>query len=154
MAFQGTILAVSHDRYFIQKIATRILAFEEQSVLDYQGNYDSYRAFSEMKNEDNNRPSGGGATHAEEPMNGKAQFMASKQAASERRKNERRYETLVAEIAQVEKKLEENTIAYETDTTLDHVQLMALYTENQELEERLLAMWEEVEELKTVLGLN
>lgn len=154
MAFQGTILAVSHDRYFIKKIATRILAFEEQSVLDYQGNYDSYRTFSETKNEDSNRPSGGDATRAEEPMNGKAQFMASKQAASERRKNERRYETLVAEIARVEKKLEENTIAYETDTTLDHVQLMALYTENQELEEKLLAMWEEVEELKTVLGLN
>ncbi len=40
--YQGTILYVSHDRYFINKTATRILDLTEQNLLNYIGNYDYY----------------------------------------------------------------------------------------------------------------
>ena len=40
--YSGTILYVSHDRYFINKTATRILDLTEQSLLNYIGNYDYY----------------------------------------------------------------------------------------------------------------
>ena len=41
-AFKGTIIFVSHDRYFINKIATKIVAFENKKIKTYYGNYDEY----------------------------------------------------------------------------------------------------------------
>jgi len=40
--YNGTVLYVSHDRYFINKTATRILDLTEQTLLNYIGNYDYY----------------------------------------------------------------------------------------------------------------
>ena len=42
--FEGTILFISHDRYFINKVATRVIEIEKNSTHSYQGNYDSYIA--------------------------------------------------------------------------------------------------------------
>jgi ATP-binding cassette subfamily F protein 3 len=42
-AFDGTILFVSHDRYFIDRIATRIWAIEVGAVKQYLGNYTDYQ---------------------------------------------------------------------------------------------------------------
>lgn len=41
-AFDGTVLVVSHDRYFVNEVATRIWEIEDQTVKDYRGNYDFY----------------------------------------------------------------------------------------------------------------
>lgn len=41
--FKGTILFVSHDRYFINKIATRIIRIENKKLISYEGNYDSIK---------------------------------------------------------------------------------------------------------------
>lgn len=41
-AFDGTVLVVSHDRYFVNEVATRIWEIEDQEVKDYKGNYDFY----------------------------------------------------------------------------------------------------------------
>lgn len=46
--FKGSLLAVSHDRYFLNKCVNRILEFEEGKLLSYQGNYDAYRLRKEM----------------------------------------------------------------------------------------------------------
>lgn len=40
--FGGTLLFVSHDRYFINRLATRVLELSESGVTEYQGNYDDY----------------------------------------------------------------------------------------------------------------
>ncbi len=40
--FQGTILFVSHDRNFINQLATRVIELTPQSALSYQGNYEAY----------------------------------------------------------------------------------------------------------------
>ncbi|MFK7911888.1 MAG: ABC transporter ATP-binding protein, partial [Akkermansiaceae bacterium] len=43
VAFKGIVIAVSHDRYFLNRVCTDILAFEGHGVVDYQvGNYDYY----------------------------------------------------------------------------------------------------------------
>ncbi|USS84941.1 ABC-F family ATP-binding cassette domain-containing protein [Fructilactobacillus myrtifloralis] len=44
LAFQGTILFVSHDRYFINKLATHIVELSAAGSTTYMGNYDYYRA--------------------------------------------------------------------------------------------------------------
>lgn len=40
--FPGTILAISHDRYFINRFATKVLVLEEGGIKEYLGNYDDY----------------------------------------------------------------------------------------------------------------
>ena len=45
LAFDGTILAISHDRYFLDRIANRIVVLQEGDVIAYQGNYSDYEAF-------------------------------------------------------------------------------------------------------------
>lgn len=41
--FKGTIFFISHDRYFINKIADRVIALEDHVLNSYDGNYDDYR---------------------------------------------------------------------------------------------------------------
>lgn len=41
--FKGTIIFVSHDRYFINKLATKILVFEDKQIREYYGNYAEYQ---------------------------------------------------------------------------------------------------------------
>ena len=48
--FEGTIVFVSHDRYFINKMAQRILAIEHQTFNSYSGNFDDYRSELEKLN--------------------------------------------------------------------------------------------------------
>lgn len=43
-AFDGTVLVVSHDRYFINEVADRIWEIEDAELKDYKGNYDFYLA--------------------------------------------------------------------------------------------------------------
>jgi ATP-binding cassette subfamily F protein 3 len=41
-AFSGTVVFVSHDRYFIDRLATRVLEVENGDVISYEGNYEDY----------------------------------------------------------------------------------------------------------------
>lgn len=42
-AYKGTILMISHDRYFINKVATRIILLNNKQLTSYIGNYDDYK---------------------------------------------------------------------------------------------------------------
>lgn len=42
LAFEGTLLLVSHNRWFVRKLATRILELSEDGVFDFRGTYDEY----------------------------------------------------------------------------------------------------------------
>ena len=48
--FDGTLLFVSHDRYFINRIATRVLEMTDDGVTDYPGNWDAYLHHKEVEN--------------------------------------------------------------------------------------------------------
>lgn len=50
LEYKGTILFISHDRYFINKIANKILAIEDKTVTTYTGNYDYYLNHKNNKN--------------------------------------------------------------------------------------------------------
>ncbi|HZJ84141.1 MAG TPA: ABC-F family ATP-binding cassette domain-containing protein [Syntrophomonadaceae bacterium] len=49
--YPGTIILVSHDRYFIDQIASQILAFENQSITSYLGNYSYYHSKRVIEND-------------------------------------------------------------------------------------------------------
>jgi len=40
--YPGTLFFVSHDREFVSSLATRILEFTEEGIVDYQGTYEDY----------------------------------------------------------------------------------------------------------------
>ena len=152
-SFEGTILAVSHDRYFINKLSTRILSFENTTIQSFDGNYKEYLDYKECrKNSEKTGVTTEVLMKTEVMTDAKAKYLASKQAASEKRKLENRYKKLSIEIEKAEKELEENTLESETTAALDHVRLTELYQRNEELEEMLLAMWEERDTLKLELG--
>ena len=47
--FGGTILFISHDRYFINELAKKILYIEDRGITEYIGNYDDYKATKERE---------------------------------------------------------------------------------------------------------
>ena len=48
-SFKGTILFISHDRYFINKISNRVIAIEDKLLKSYSGNYDYYRSIKDKE---------------------------------------------------------------------------------------------------------
>jgi ATPase subunit of ABC transporter with duplicated ATPase domains len=40
--YSGTVVFVSHDRYFIDRLATRVLEIENGAIMAYEGNYEDY----------------------------------------------------------------------------------------------------------------
>lgn len=49
--FQGTLLFVSHDRYFISRFAQRILEFRDGSIYDFRGNYEEYLQYRQREDQ-------------------------------------------------------------------------------------------------------
>ncbi|HVV99486.1 MAG TPA: ABC-F family ATP-binding cassette domain-containing protein [Planctomycetaceae bacterium] len=50
--FDGTVLFVSHDRFFIDRVATQVIAFEPERVRDYEGNYSAYQSMLELRRQE------------------------------------------------------------------------------------------------------
>lgn len=42
--YSGTLIFVSHDRQFVSSLATRVVEIKDQTLIDFQGTYDEYRA--------------------------------------------------------------------------------------------------------------
>ncbi len=144
--FPGTIIAVSHDRYFIKKLATRILAFEKDSICDFDGSYEDYVRYKEKTAvfEEN-------ATETKREENisdSKKKYLSDKKNAAEKRKRERRIVFLGEEIEKTEKRLVEVEEESSGSAATDHVRLTELYEESQRLEEYMLLCMEELEKLE------
>lgn len=52
--YEGTVLAISHDRYFLNKVANKIFAMDKCGIDEYLGNYDYYleKTQNTVENED------------------------------------------------------------------------------------------------------
>lgn len=156
--YDGTILFVSHDRYFINKVATRILEIYNNGIDNYIGNYDYYLSKkSEIKNE----------TKVEEERNknkeseSKLDWEKQKELASYKRslenaitKAQKKIEELESKIKGFENQMNNPQIAFDTE------KLMDIHTKGEIAKEELekeLEIWEEktieLEELEKS-GLN
>ena len=63
--FEGTILSISHDRYFINRFATKVLELTEQGILCYPGNFDDYLSAKEREKQPQVDPALSGKTLTE-----------------------------------------------------------------------------------------
>ena len=113
-SYTGTVLYVSHDRYFINQTATRILDLTNQSVVNYIGDYDYYLEKKEELTE-KYAPSVAETSvesKDEAPSEGKLTWQQQKEEQARKRKQEN-------ELKKVEKRIEElETRDKEIDDTL------------------------------------
>ncbi len=143
--FEDTLIVVSHDRYFINKLASRIIYIEnESSIIDFKGNYQdflSYRNKINAQNENNENAN-------EKISSGKLQHLASKEEKSRKRRLEKLVLNTEKEIFEIERRLDEiNEQMQSEEIVSDHLKLMDLQKEQDELNkklENLYKTWEEV----------
>ncbi len=85
-AFSGTVVFVSHDRYFIDRLATRVLEVENGNVTSHEGNYEDYLRWKGLAAGSPlvEIPAKGSQTETVEPSNGSSANDAEPEAAKER----------------------------------------------------------------------
>ena len=166
-AFDGTILAVSHDRYFIEKLSTRILLMNPPAPLsgplfDFPGSRVGH-GYTELSDDLAARASDApnlqdvSQKPKERPsaptlddviglktQSGKEQYLKSKQAASEERKRRAREERLRRECEELEAELCRVETELFGDAASDYVRAAELDQKRTELEARLMEIYEEL----------
>jgi ATP-binding cassette subfamily F protein 3 len=131
--FDGTVLAVSHDRYFINKLATRVVEMSGQSLSDYRGDYTYY-----LEHRKDLRKAGEDGNSETVLSASKLVRLESKEEKARQRKLEKQLSETESEIGAIEERL--STIDKEMsaeETQSDHVLLTALLEEQVILKKRL-----------------
>ena len=152
-SFDGTILAVSHDRYFMDKLATRIYALHPGSA--FEGDGADYpvthvgRGYSEFLDFKQKREASMIATNI--PANGmenapmsdnKAQYLAKKASEAQARKEKAQRERLAKEAAALEQELAEIDEELFGSAASDYTRAAELDARKTEAEERLMEIYE------------
>lgn len=155
-SFDGTVVTVSHDRYLIGRLATRILEMKPGDgfpgdLLDYHvehvgEGYDELLRYKAARRAE--RGTGTVAEAVKAPVSdAKEQYLRNKQAAADARKRARRIEQLRAESAALEAELAQIEAELFGEAASDYVKAAALDARRTEAEAQLLADWEELEAL-------
>ncbi len=97
--FTGTVLFVSHDRYFINQVATDVLDMHKDGITHYEGNYDDFLA--EQTKRQSSIPSDNTNKQAT-PSTGKQSYQQSKEQQKARRKLQRQVDKLEQEMSELE----------------------------------------------------
>ena len=143
--FDGTLLFVSHDRYFINRVATHVLELSENGSTLYLGDYDYYvDKKAEIEVGLTEEASTSNQAKEPSPVN---DYQAQKESQKEVRKLMRQIESLEAEIEELES--QSQTISEQMLETNDAGELMELQTELDKIshrQEEAMIEWEELSE--------
>lgn len=145
LAFEGTIIAVSHDRYFINKLATRIIELSpqsEQGLIDceleeYDNAFTEYMRLRSLRREAlaEHRP-------ATEIADSKQAYEEKKRESAKRRSNERKRQNAEKRIAELEAELVELDRELFGEASSDYLRAAEIDTRKNEIEEELLSLYE------------
>lgn len=143
--FDGTLLFVSHDRYFINRVATHVLELSENGSTLYLGDYDYYvDKKAEMEVSQTEEASMSNQAKEASPAN---DYQAQKESQKEARKLMRQIESLEAEIEELE--TQSQAISEKMLETNDAEKLMEFQTELDKIshrQEEAMLEWEELSE--------
>ena len=143
--FDGTLLFVSHDRYFINRVATHVLELSEKGSTLYLGDYDYYvEKKAEVEMIQTEEASTSNQAKEPSPVN---DYQAQKESQKEVRKLMRQIESLEAEIEELES--QSQAISEQMLETNDAVELMELQAELDKIshrQEEAMLEWEELSE--------
>lgn len=141
--YEGTLLFVSHDRYFINRIATKVIELSEKGSTLYLGDYDYYL---EKKQEELEIAAQNLPELEKENSIGKENFALSKEQQKLERSLQRKILQLEEELSQIEKELAQIEVAMTLPENLnDHQKLQELHQKMERLEkeqETLVDKWE------------
>jgi ATP-binding cassette subfamily F protein 3 len=152
--YTGTLLYVSHDRYFIQKTATRILELEDHSLTEYQGDYEYYLRRKEELKEKTALSTADSTTDASGSQEqGKMDWASQKEEAKRIQKLEREKDAIEAEITDLEEQLSFIEKEFEKDEVAHDSAMLNELTEKQAaLNARLELCYEKWEDLEMALS--
>lgn len=142
--YSGTMLIVSHDRYFINKLSTRILELNQNGVTEYLGNYDYY---FEKKSAMSTQVVTDVKVKTTEKVN---DYKLKKEQASEQRKLKTQLKRTEEEIELIEKEISEIESCLNSEEVQSDYEKLIECTEklrikNEELDDKFL-LWEEIQE--------
>ncbi|MBQ6701963.1 MAG: ATP-binding cassette domain-containing protein [Clostridia bacterium] len=138
LEFDGTIIAVTHDRYLLSKLANRILSFDEGNVTDFIGTYEDFCRFKK------NRDLGNESEKSDKMTDAKESYLQNKREQAEIRKQERKIRLAKEEVEKIENEL----VLLEADIKeceTDYVRSAELWEKKETLENRLLELYEMLE---------
>ena len=138
--FDGTVLFVSHDRYFINKIATRVLELKDNALTSFTGNWSDYLTALEKLRE-TEQPEETGITKTAAAK----QKRAEKEKELSAREAKKRIAQLERDIEAAEQRLAEIEAQLADPSALDSERIAALsndYASQQEAVESLMNEWE------------
>ena len=143
LAFDGTIIAVSHDRYFVNRIATRIIDIESTDRLfdcnleDYDDAYTEYMRQRELR-----KAASEAARPIEKVSDSKEDYEKRKKENAERRALEKKIERAKADIEKLEAELTSLDEELFTSAASDYVRAAEIDARKNEIEEKLLELYE------------
>ncbi len=159
-SYTGTIVYVSHDRYFINKTATRVFELVDKNLVQYEGNYDYYlekrdavmnAGFSSGSGRavvaSNTKPSSNAAVPASQS---KSDWEAQKKLGAQKRRLENDFAKCEAEINKIEARNAEIDVCFnDPEIATNSFRLRELSEEkekNEALLEGLMETWEDLYE--------
>ena len=146
--FPGTVCYVSHDRYFINKTATRILDLTENRLLNYIGNYDYYIEKREAVEEAANLTNTEQSQKPVDVSESKKEWIDNKTALAQKKKVKNALNKCEKEISEIEDKLQSIDEEFANPENASNVgKLMELQKQKEALEKRLDKLMEDWEEL-------
>ena len=142
-AFTGTLLYISHDRYFINNTATKVLDLTPTGLAEYVGNYDNYlERRLRVAHDNENMPTPASDSAA------KVDWKRKKELEAVARREKSRLAKLEAAISETEAKIAECDQQLSDDAIgRDAEAAQQIFTLRTELEQQLLTLYEEWEEL-------
>jgi ATP-binding cassette subfamily F protein 3 len=145
LAFDGTIVAVSHDRYFINRIATRVVELTpggERPLLDMEledgdSAFDAYLALRERY-----RAGVGAVAQKKTETTSKQDFEERRREAARARSEEKRRERARAKIEELEAEIERLDAELFGEAAADYVRASEIEARKSEIEDELLSLYE------------
>jgi ATP-binding cassette subfamily F protein 3 len=137
--FDGTLICVSHDRYFINRLATSVMYFEDGQLYRIDGNYDDYLSVKQPQEK---------RIAIKVESDNKKSYLEKKQQASEMRKLKTAFAKCEEQIALLENEIESlNSELLKEEVTSDYEKVTELTTKADQLNnelESLMIKWEEL----------
>ncbi|MCX8132009.1 MAG: ABC-F type ribosomal protection protein [Clostridia bacterium] len=150
--FEGTILSVSHDRYFINKLSTRIIEISNTSINDFQGEYSQYLEYRSK-----NKHTSEDIREEVKLSSSKLERLASKEEKARQRKLLKQLDETEQEITRIELRLSQIDMEMVSEEACsNHVLLTGLHEEQESLNnklESLYELWENLSQQKEEMGI-